>query len=263
MVPPMEIVIESDPEELAVLGADAVAQHVLDDPRAVLGLATGSSPLRVYQELGRRVAEGRLSLQECRAFLLDEYLDLPAGHPESYREVIERDFVRLVDIDTAKVNGPDCSSVDASVGCTAYEQQIAAAGGIDVQILGVGSNGHIAFNEPGSSLTSRTREAVLTEQTRRDNARFFGGDVDAVPRRCLTQGLGTILEARHLVLIATGEHKAQAVRELVEGTVTDQCPVTALQEHPHVTVLLDAAAASLLRGQSRTMARAAAEASAG
>ncbi|WEV77573.1 glucosamine-6-phosphate deaminase [Janibacter cremeus] len=245
----MEIIIASDHEQVARLGADAVARHVLDDPETVLGLATGSSPLRVYRELGRRVDAGRLSLRGCRAFLLDEYLDLPTGHPQSYREVIERDFVRLVDIDGASVIGPDCGSVDATACGLAYEEQIAAAGGIDVQILGVGANGHIAFNEPGSSFSSRTRETTLAEQTRRDNARFFGDDVDAVPHRCITQGVGTILEAGHLVLIATGERKARAVRELVEGSVTESCPVTALQHHPHVTVLLDDAAASLLQSQ--------------
>src|SRR5699024_2218981 len=144
----------------------------------------GSSPLRIYQELGRRVAAGQISLRECHAFLLDEYLDLPAGHPESYRQVIERDFVRQVDIDAAHVHSPDCASEDPAAGCVAYEEMIAARGGVDVQFLGVGSNGHIAFNEPGSPLGSRTREATLTEQTRRDNARFFDDDVDAVPRRC-------------------------------------------------------------------------------
>ncbi|NYF98040.1 glucosamine-6-phosphate deaminase [Janibacter cremeus] len=250
----MEIIISSDLERIAMLGADAVAEHVLADPTAVLGLATGSSPLRVYRELGRRVAAGELSLRRCRAFLLDEYLGLPADHPESYRAVIERDFVRLVDIDSAHVGGLDCSAADARSSCAAYEERIAAAGGIDVQILGVGGNGHIAFNEPGSPAASRTREAALTEQTRRDNARFFGGDVDAVPQHCLTQGIGTILEAKHLVLIATGEHKAQAVRELVEGRVNAECPVTALQQHPHVTVLLDGAAASLLRSQDHDLA---------
>lgn len=247
----MEIIIFSDHQQMAQLGADAVAQHVLDHPAAVLGLATGSSPLRVYEELGRRVAAGRLSLRDCRAFLLDEYLGLPAGHPESYREVIERDFVRHVDIDTAAVVGPDCSSVDPAACCVGYEEQIAAAGGIDVQILGVGANGHIAFNEPGSSFSSRTRATTLAEQTRRDNARFFGGDVDAVPDHCITQGVGTILEADHLVLIATGQRKAQAVRELVEGPVTPRWPVTALQRHPHVTVLLDDAAAAQLQSQER------------
>lgn len=250
----MEIIVSSDHERIAMLGADAVAQHVIDDPAAVLGLATGSSPLRVYQELGRRVSAGQLTLRGCSAFLLDEYLGLPPGHPESYREVIEREFVQLVDIDGAQVLGPDGTATDVDAACADYEGRIAAAGGVDVQLLGVGGNGHIAFNEPGASAASRTRATTLTDQTRRDNARFFGGDVDAVPQRCLTQGIGTILEARHLVLIALGEAKAEAVHELVEGRISTQWPVTALQEHPRVTVLLDDAAASRL--QSRDHARA-------
>ncbi|WP_338749783.1 glucosamine-6-phosphate deaminase [Janibacter alittae] len=249
----MEITVSRDPEQIAARGADIIAQHVADKPATVLGLATGSSPLRIYRELGERVAAGRLSLRECHAFLLDEYLDLPSGHPEAYRAVIERDFVRLVDIDPAHVHGPDCTTADPVAGCAAYEELIAARGGVDVQLLGVGGNGHIAFNEPGSPFASRTREMMLTEQTRLDNARFFGDDVDAVPQRCLTQGVGTILEARHLLLIATGEHKAQAVRALVEGPVSDACPVTALQQHPHVTVLLDDAAASLLQPQEHDL----------
>lgn len=243
----MEVIVQPDAERLAVLGADAIAQHVAADPTAVIGLATGSSPLRVYEELGCRVASGRLSLRGCRAFLLDEYVGLPAGHPESYRQVIEREFVELVDIDGAAVTGPDGSGADLPAAGAEYERRIAAAGGVDVQLLGVGSDGHVAFNEPGSSLASRTRLKTLTEQTRRDNARFFGDDVEAVPRLCLTQGIGTILEARHLVLVATGRHKAEAVHQLVEGPVSAMWPATALQLHPHVTVLLDDAAASRLQ----------------
>lgn len=243
----MEVIVTPDRQRLATLGADAVAQHVAANPAAVLGLATGSSPLRVYEELGRRVAAGRLSLRGCSAFLLDEYVGLPVGHPESYRQVIEREFVRLVDIDGGRVRGPDGSAGDVPGACADYEERICAAGGVDVQLLGVGSDGHVAFNEPGSSLASRTRIKTLTEQTRRDNARFFEGAVAAVPRHCLTQGIGTILDARHLVLIATGRHKAEAVHHLVEGAVSAMWPATALQLHPHVTVLLDEAAASRLQ----------------
>ena len=243
----MEVVVSSDPDRIAALGADAVAQHVAADPTAVIGLATGSSPLRVYEELGRRVDVGGLSLASCRAFLLDEYVGLPPGHPESYRQVIEREFVELVDVDGGAVAGPEGSAADLPAACADYERRIADAGGIDVQLLGVGSDGHVAFNEPGSSLASRTRLKTLTEQTRRDNARFFGDDVEAVPRHCLTQGIGTILEARHLVLIAAGSHKAEAVHQLVEGPVSAMWPASALQLHPHVTVLLDDAAASRLQ----------------
>lgn len=243
----MEVLILPDTRRIAEVGADIIAQHVDAEPATVLGLATGSSPLTVYRELGRRIERGELSLRGCSAFLLDEYLGLPQGHPESYRQVIEREFVDLVDISSEVVHGPEGSAKDVVAACVEYEARIAAAGGVDVQLLGIGSNGHIAFNEPGSSLASRTAARVLTEQTRRDNARFFAGDIDAVPRHCLTQGIGTILEARHLVLIATGERKAEAVQQLVEGPVSAFWPATALQLHPHVTVLLDEAAAARLQ----------------
>ncbi len=243
----MEVVVAPSTQALATLAADAITQCVAARPDAALGLATGSSPLSVYEELGRRVAAGEVSLRRCSAFLLDEYVGLPADHPQAYRQVIERELVSRVDIDGARVHGPDGSATDVPAACADYEERIARAGGIDVQLLGVGGDGHVGFNEPGSSLASRTRIKTLAEQTRRDNARFFDGDVEAVPRHCLTQGIGTILEARHLVLIASGRHKAEAVHHLVEGAVSAMWPATALQLHPHVSVLLDDAAASRLQ----------------
>lgn len=245
----MEVVILPDAAAVGRHGADAVAAHVCARPDAVLGLATGSSPLPVYRELSRRVTTGELSLARCRGFLLDEYVGLPPGHPQSYRSVIGREFVALTDIDPAAVQGPAGESEDIPAACAAYEADMRAAGGVDVQLLGVGTDGHIAFNEPGSSLASRTRIKTLAPQTRRDNARFFGGRLQEVPTHCLTQGIGTILEARHLVLLALGEGKAEAVRQLVEGPVSASWPATALQLHPHVSVLVDeAAAVALERG---------------
>jgi len=241
----VEVVIDR-PEVLAALAADAVEAAIRRAPDAVLGLATGSSPLAVYDELARRHAEG-LSFARARAFLLDEYVGLPPGHPEGYRTVIERDVVARLDLPSAAVLGPDGSAEDLAAACADYERAIAEAGGVDVQILGIGTDGHVAFNEPGSSLASRTRIKTLTEQTRRDNARFFGGDIDAVPRHVLTQGLGTISAARHLVLVATGRHKAEAVHQLVEGPVSAMWPASVLQMHPHVTVLVDPAAAGRLQ----------------
>ena len=241
----MEVVIDR-PEVLAALAADAVEAAIRRAPDAVLGLATGSSPLAVYDELARRHAEG-LSFARARAFLLDEYVGLPPGHPEGYRTVIERDVVARLDLPSAAVLGPDGSAEDLAAACADYERAIAEAGGVDVQILGIGTDGHVAFNEPGSSLASRTRIKTLTEQTRRDNARFFGGDIDAVPRHVLTQGLGTISAARHLVLVATGRHKAEAVHQLVEGPVSAMWPASVLQMHPHVTVLVDPPAAGRLQ----------------
>ena len=179
--------------------------------------------------------------------MLDEYVGLPADHPERYRSVIEADLVSPTDLPSERAHGPDGLATDLPAACAAYEQAIREAGGIDLQVLGVGSDGHIAFNEPGSSLSSRTRIKTLTDQTRRDNARFFGGDVEAVPRHCLTQGVGTILEARHVVLLASGREKADAVHHVVEGAVTAMWPGSALQLHPHVTVVVDEDAAARLQ----------------
>ncbi|MGN6612027.1 MAG: 6-phosphogluconolactonase, partial [Angustibacter sp.] len=159
---------------------------------------------------------------------------------------IERELVSRVDLDPARVHGPDGQATDVPAACAAYEEAITAAGGIDLQLLGIGRDGHLAFNEPGSSLASRTRVKTLTAQTRADNARFFGS-VAEVPRHVLTQGLGTILQARHLVLLAAGAAKADAVAACVEGPVTASWPGSALQLHPHVTVLLDGAAAGRLQ----------------
>ena len=242
----MEVVIGA-PDALARLAADAVQLLLAARPQAVLGLATGSSPLAVYDELARRHAEEGLSFAHARGFLLDEYVGLASDHPEGYRTVIERELVSRVDLDPAAVLGPDGSADDVLAACAAYEQAIRDAGGVDLQLLGIGTDGHVGFNEPGSSLASRTRIKTLTRQTRADNARFFDGDVDAVPTHCLTQGLATIMSARHLVLLATGRGKAEAVHQLVEGPVSALWPGTVLQLHPHVTVLVDDAAASRLQ----------------
>ncbi len=241
----MEVVI-APAGELARLAADAVEGLLRGNPEAVLGLATGSSPLAVYDELVARHKEG-LSFAGVRAFMLDEYVGLPADHPERYRNVIEREFASRVDLAPGAVEGPDGLAEDLPAACAAYEASIADAGGVDLQILGIGTDGHIAFNEPGSSLASRTRIKTLTKQTRIDNARFFGGSVDDVPRHCLTQGLATIMGARHLVLLASGRAKAEAVHQLVEGPVSAMWPATIMQLHPHATVLVDDAAASRLQ----------------
>jgi glucosamine-6-phosphate deaminase len=243
----MEVVISTTPEEAGKLAADAIQDLVRQQPQAVLGVATGSSPLIIYDELSRRVGQGSLSLAKARAFMLDEYVGLPADHPQRYRNVVQAEFVDKVNIDPAHVLGPNGLATDLPEACEAYERAITEAGGVDLQMLGIGTDGHIAFNEPGSSLASRTRIKTLTSQTRRDNARFFGGDVDRVPQHCLTQGIGTILEARHIVLVASGRGKAEAVHQLAEGPVSALWPATALQLHPHVTVLLDTAAASRLQ----------------
>ena len=241
----MEIVIQPDAGAVARLVADAIERLVTSKPNAVLGLATGSSPLGVYSELVRRHRAGTLDFRGTTAFLLDEYVGLPADHPETYRAFIERHFAGLVDIDSTNVRVPDGSSPDMEAACADYEEQIRAAGGIDLQLLGIGADGHLGFNEPTSSLASRTRVKTLTEQTREDNGRFFA-DADAVPRHVVTQGIGTILDARHLVLIACGDAKAEPIARAVEGPVASMCPASAIQLHPHASVVVDEAAASRL-----------------
>lgn len=240
----MEVIILGDQRAGARLVVDAVAALVAAKPDAVLGLATGSSPTPVYDELAARQAAGTLDLRGVRAFLLDEYVGLPSGHPAGYRTVIHHQFVERIGIDPARVAGPDGDATDLSGACSAYEAAIAAAGGVDLQLLGIGGDGHIGFNEPGSSLGSRTRIKTLTPQTRADNARYFDQDVDGVPHHVLTQGIGTISEARHLVLLAWGPAKADAIAAAVEGPVTAMVPASALQLHPHVTVVVDDAASA-------------------
>jgi glucosamine-6-phosphate deaminase len=241
----MEVVIVPTARAVGTVAADAVSALLRRKPPAVLGLATGSSPLPVYRDLVARHRRGTLSFAHASAFLLDEYMGLPPGHPASYRTFIEREFTSQVDFAPGAVRGPDGNAADPVVACEIYETDIRNAGGIDVQILGIGSDGHIAFNEPGSSLASRTRVKTLTARTRKDNSRFFSSP-EEVPRHVLTQGVGTILQARHLLLIASGQGKAEAVARAVEGPIGAIFPATAIQLHPHVTVVIDVEAASAL-----------------
>lgn len=242
----MEVVI-ADEYTLAELAADAIERLLRTEASPVLGLATGSSPLRIYDALTTRHKNEGLSFARAQAFMLDEYVGIADDHPQRYRNVIDAEIATRVDFAEGAVHGPDGSADDLAAASADYERKIAEAGGIDLQILGIGSDGHIAFNEPGSSLASRTRVKSLTHQTRLDNARFFDGDVEQVPKLCLTQGLGTIMEAKHLVLVATGGNKAEAVHQMVEGPISAMWPATVLQMHPHVTVMLDDAAASRLQ----------------
>jgi glucosamine-6-phosphate deaminase len=243
----VEVIVVRTPEEAAPIVADAYTKLLTAKPDAVLGLATGSTPLGVYKELIRRHREEGLSFAQAQAFNLDEYVGLPAGHPELYRTFIEREFTGQVDFAPGAVRGPDGLADDLVKAAADYDQAIKDAGGIDIQILGIGADGHLAFNMPGSSLVSRTRLKTLTSKTRQDNARFFGGDIDQVPKHCLTQGLGTIMECRHAIMLGFGKGKAQAVAECVEGGVSAHWPASILQMHPHATVVVDEDAASQLR----------------
>jgi glucosamine-6-phosphate deaminase len=243
----MEVVIVPDAQQAAAIVAGIFRRVLAERPAPVLGLATGSSPLGVYRRLIDACGSGESTAAHASAVLLDEYVGLPADHPEAYRSFIRREFVDQVDLPTERLFGPDVAATDLVDACRRYDQLIRDLGGVDVQLLGIGGDGHIGFNEPGSSLASRTRIKTLTRTTRADNARFFDDREDDVPRHVVTQGLGTILEARHLVMIATGPTKAEPIARAVEGPLAAMCPASVLQLHPHATVVVDERAATRLQ----------------
>lgn len=242
----MDVVIVADAAAVAERAADQIDSLLQRHPNAVLGVATGSSPIGTYAALAARIRLGRLDSSQVSAFALDEYVGLDLDHPESYHQVIRRTVTEPLGLDPARVWVPDGSAADVDAAGARYEEQIREAGGVDLQLLGIGANGHVGFNEPTSSFASRTRLKTLAPQTRSDNARFFSG-IDDVPTHCITQGLGTILEAGQLLLVAQGESKADAVAAMIEGPLASICPASALQLHQHATVVIDRAAASKLR----------------
>lgn len=241
----MEILIEKDRESAAAKAADLVARHLRRKPDAVLGLATGETPRGLYRELVRRHAHEGLSFARVTTFNLDEYLGVAPEHPGSYHRYMRDVLVDHVDVDPSRVHLPDGLTTNVEATCAAYEESIRRAGGIDLQVLGVGRDGHIGFNEPSSSLGSRTRVKTLTPETRRDNAAAFGGE-EQTPKHVLTMGIRTILETKRCLVLAFGETKAEVVRRMVEGPITASVPASALQLHEHVHVFLDEAAASRL-----------------
>ena len=225
--------------------ADLIELRSKSGKPTVLGLATGSTPLPLYAELVRLHREQGLSFRSAITFNLDEYEGLGPTHPQSYRAFMEEHLFRHLDIPAANIHIPDGLTQDASRNCAAYEAAIRAAGGIDLQILGIGRTGHIGFNEPPSSVDSRTRRVHLDEVTRRDNSVFFG-DLAQVPHGALTMGVATILEARRIALLAFGDAKADIVRRAIQETPSADCPATWLQRHPACVFHLDAAAARAL-----------------
>ena len=242
----MEVVIVPTADDAAGIVAGVIAGVLGAVDAPVIGLSTGSSPLGAYALLVEDHRQGRVSFARASAVLLDEYVGLPADHPDAYRSFIRRELTDQVDLPPDRLFGPDVWADDIAGACARYERLLAELGGVDVQLLGIGSDGHIGFNEPSSSLVSRTRIKTLTEETLRDNARFFPSP-DDVPRHVVTQGLATILDARHLLLVATGEAKAAPIAAAVEGPLTAMCPASVLQLHPHATVVVDDAAASQLQ----------------
>jgi glucosamine-6-phosphate deaminase len=237
----MEIIIQPTPEAGSRIAGRVVAQMLREKSNAVLGLATGSTPLLLYREL----VQLGLDWSHVTSFNLDEYVGLPVEHPQSYHTFMRENLFRHVNIDEKNVHIPNGLAQDIPAYCEQYEASIRAAGCIDLQVLGIGTDGHIGFNEPTSSLASRTRIKTLTPRTRQDNARFFGQGED-VPHHVITMGIGTIMEARQILLLAFGKTKADAIAEAVEGPVTAMNPASVLQMHPVVKVVLDEGAAAKL-----------------
>ena len=242
----MDIVILKDSEQVAAYGAALFRQLLHGKPDAVLGLATGGTPITLYQRLIAEYNDAGLSFRDATTFNLDEYLGIDPGDPQSYRSYMQRELFGHIDINLDNTFLPECAAGDnpLEVG-PRYEEQIDAKGGIDLQVLGIGQNGHIGFNEPTSSLTSRTRIKTLTRDTLAANRRFFD-DPASQPQLAITMGIGTIMDAEDIVLLATGPTKAEAMRQSIEGPVSSMWPASALQMHERVTVLLDDAAASAL-----------------
>lgn len=238
----MEIIIQPTPEAASTIAARIIARVLRNKPNAVLGLATGSTPLMLYRELARM----KLDWSGVTTFNLDEYVGLPADHPQSYHVFMWENLFQHVNIKKENVHIPDGMAKDVPAFCLKYEEQIHKAGGIDVQVLGIGSDGHIGFNEPTSSLASRTRIKTLTQETLKDNARFFGKD-EQVPHHAITMGIGTIMESRQVVMLAFGKNKAKAMAEAVEGPITSMNPASVLQMHAVTKVCLDEASASQLQ----------------
>jgi glucosamine-6-phosphate deaminase len=242
----LEIIIEPTPQLASASAARVVARLIREKPDAVLGLATGSTPLLLYQELIRLHREDQLDFRKVRTFNLDEYIGLPPHSPQSYHYFMWENFFKHINIARKNVHIPDGMAKNIPAFCANYEERIRKAGGIDLQVLGIGTDAHIGFNEPGSSLASRTRFKTLTTQTRKDNGHFFGSE-GKVPCHVITMGIGTIMEARECMVLAFGARKARAIAGAVEGPITAANPASVLQMHPVAKVFLDEPAASKLK----------------
>jgi glucosamine-6-phosphate deaminase len=240
-----------DEDALAAALATRVIEAIVANPELVLGLPTGRTPLAFYRELRERSGGDRLDWSRVRTFNLDEFVGVDGDHPGSYRAFMQSELFDHVSIDPANIGMLDGRAPDLKAECRRYEAAIADADGIDLQILGIGGNGHIGFNEPADGLCAHTHIAELEQKSREANAQLFGGDRTAVPARALSMGMATILGARNIVLMATGQEKADAVHQMIEGLITPQVPASFLQVHPRVTVMLDESAAIRLKPDTR------------
>ena len=244
----MEVVICKTREEASKLAAAMITEAVRKNPKLVLGLATGSTPVLMYSEMAKAVKAKKVSYRQVKSWNLDEYYGLAPTHDQSYRYFMNENLFKKIDIKLANTHVLNGLAKDPEKECQAYEQQIRKAGGIDIQVLGIGSDGHIAFNEPGTSLKSRTSIVYLTPSTVKDNARlFFHGDMKAVPKSALSMGVGTICEAKKIILLAFGENKQDAIKGCVEGPMSQFCTASALQAHNDAWIFCDEAAAKKLK----------------
>jgi glucosamine-6-phosphate deaminase len=243
----MEIIIQPTAEAASVIAARIIARLVREKPDCVLGLATGSTPLATYRELIRLHRDEKLDFSKVTTFNLDEYVGLPPEHPQSYHAFMQEHLFRHINIQPGNTHIPNGMAADIPRECARYEDAIRMTGGIDLQLLGIGTDGHIGFNEPTSSLASRTRIKTLTARTRQDNARFFNGDISQVPMHCITMGVGTIMESRTVVLLAFGANKADAIADACEGPITAMNPASILQMHQIAKVVIDETASTRLR----------------
>ena len=243
----MEFIVAKDYEEMSRKAADVIAELVARKPSCILGLATGSTPEGLYAQLVKDCQEGKISFKDVSTYNLDEYRGLENDHPQSYHYFMEQHLFNHVDIDLAATHVPDGSNPDAAAACADYEAAIKASGGVDLQLLGLGHNGHIGFNEPADTFAKETNCVELTRSTIEANSRLFD-HIDEVPTQAYTMGIGTIMRAAKILVVANGEGKAQIVRDAFFGPVTPQVPASILQFHPDVTVIVDEAAASLCQG---------------
>lgn len=241
----MNVVVTDNYDEMSKAAAAVIADQLKAKPESVLGLATGTTPIGLYAELVKACDAGEISFANAQSFNLDEYRGLPGTHDQSYRYFMQENLFDHVDIDVAKTHVPDGSMEDAEAACAAYEEAIAQAGGVDLQLLGLGHNGHIGFNEPCDSFPVNTHCVKLTESTIEANSRLFDS-IDDVPREAYTMGIGTIMKARKILLVVSGAGKAEIVRDVVCGPVVPQVPASVLQLHPDVTVVVDKEAGALL-----------------
>ena len=242
----MQIVIASDYQEMSRKAADVIAGLLRNKPDAILGLATGSTPIGLYAELVKDCEAGLISFKDVESFNLDEYRGLEGTHDQSYRYFMNQNLFDHVDIDKARTHVPDGSNPDSDAACASYEAAIAQAGGVDLQLLGLGHNGHVGFNEPADHFPVDTHIVDLTESTINANSRLFAS-IDDVPRQAYTMGIGTIMKARSILVVANGTDKAQIVADAFCGPVVPQVPASVLQLHPSVTVIVDAEAGSIIK----------------